>query len=198
MSPNMRKCILGVTFSLMVISLHRGIKDVKILKKITTDNEKLTLTQKEWLDIEQNISTKFKDVMIEVFEKGKIDESRLMETVDSAARTIGGSYSLASPTTETKDFFEIHKIAISFSNAKIEEVLSFDEKIESIQQNLRVEEVNLSSPGNGLISAKFVIGALDINKNKNIKELLAGLTKDEIAQISSYVQINPNIVNENE
>jgi hypothetical protein len=198
LDPNMRKCILIASFALMVISLHSGVKDVQTLKKIDSDNKKLTLSQQTWLDIEQDISTKFKNVMIDVFEKGKIDENRLMETVDSAARTIGESYSLDSPTTEAKDFFDVHKIAINFSNMQIEEVLSFDEKIESIQQNLRVEEVNLSSSGNGIITAKFVIGALDINKDKNIKQLLAGLAKNEIEQISSYVQINPSIVNENE
>jgi hypothetical protein len=42
-----------------------------------------------------------------------------------------------------------------------------------------------------------VVGALDINKNKNIKELLAGLTKEEIEHLSAHIKMNPSTGNEN-
>jgi hypothetical protein len=54
--------------------------------------------------------------MIDIFEKRKIDENRLMETVDASATAISSTYSLDSSTNMSKDFFDFHKVAISFSN----------------------------------------------------------------------------------
>jgi hypothetical protein len=56
--------------------------------------------------------------------------------VDTAARPSGKTYSMESPKTEPKDFFEFHKIAISFSDARMEDVLAFDEQIETAEQNI--------------------------------------------------------------
>jgi hypothetical protein len=128
--------------------------------------------------------------------KKKIDEQRLMELVDKAARASGKTYSMESPKTEPKDFFEFHKIAISFTDTRMEDILAFDEQIETAQQNIRVEEVDMSSSGNGIVSAKFVIGALDIGKTKDMKALTAWSAKNITTPILS--QMNSNIINENE
>jgi hypothetical protein len=174
-------------------------KNTKILVEMRTNNENLMSSQKKWLDDEKIISDEFKDTVANIFKNDKMDEHRLMEVVDDAAREADEQYSLESPSTESKDFFEFHKIAISFSGLKMESLLLFDNMIETQQKNLRVEEVDLSSSGNGIISAKFVITALGINSEKqNINDLIANLIKDTNMYVLPQIYMNYDFINENE